>query len=386
MANNFYSPNDKRSLNATRVVFTEADFRNALTQAYALGTKAKFQIRLGKDIYFSSALTIGGSTAANICVDGQGMYSLNFLATTDNPIVNCITIPSINSGSLNVTIKACDIIVDQVTNIFKLESGNQVLLSDLNIESKTNTSQTQCVFLLLNNAENKTIENCTITAGSAGNIVNVFKIDYDTAGTTGCTGLYVTNVKLNEMRDVFHEAKNEGVIWDNCVFENLINAGSELPVTIESDFSNCSFSNIMGFNEFLLDYATGANNHVVTSVGVDTFTGGTANFLTGITGYSSITANSRSVTLNTANPSLTIGTATHIRLTLGASASGSITVVDGVQRGQQLVIECVSNAGTATIPDGSNHQLSAVWNPTAQDTLSLVFNGTVWVETARSVN
>jgi hypothetical protein len=102
----------------------------------------------------------------------------------------------------------------------------------------------------------------------------------------------------------------------------------------------------------------------------------------------SITSTATSTTLNTADPTLSVGDTSYIRLTLGALSSGNITLGDGVHVGQRLVIECVSNSGTAIIPDSTtqNVVLSIAWTPTAEDTLSLIWNGSNWVELARSIN
>lgn len=105
---------------------------------------------------------------------------------------------------------------------------------------------------------------------------------------------------------------------------------------------------------------------------------------------SSIATTPSSTTINAAGATLTVGSTSFIKLTLGASATGNITLSDGVQDGQHLVIKCVSNAGTAIIPDNTaqNVKLSADWNPTADDTLSLIWDSTDsnWTEMARSTN
>ena len=55
--------------------------------------------------------------------------------------------------------------------------------------------------------------------------------------------------------------------------------------------------------------------------------------------------------------------------------------------GQTLILRCAAlTAGTFTLADSGNVALSAAWAPDAGDTLSLVANGVVWYETARSAN
>ncbi len=99
---------------------------------------------------------------------------------------------------------------------------------------------------------------------------------------------------------------------------------------------------------------------------------------------------------DTAGPTITVGNSSYIRLTLGASSSGNITLSDGVRDGQKLCIECISNGGSATLPDNTanNVRLSAAWTPatgapaTPFDTLTLHWNASDgnWIEDSRSMN
>lgn len=96
-----------------------------------------------------------------------------------------------------------------------------------------------------------------------------------------------------------------------------------------------------------------------------------------------------SVTLNAANPILSPGNASYVRITILAGATGNITLdVSAAVVGQVLVLHCIANAGTAVLPDNiaNNVRLTAVWNPIGGQTLTLIFDGTFWVETARANN
>lgn len=97
-----------------------------------------------------------------------------------------------------------------------------------------------------------------------------------------------------------------------------------------------------------------------------------------------------SATLNSADPTLTIGRSSYVRVTFGAGASGNVTLSDGTYHGQRLTLFCVSYAGSATLPDATaqNLKLSAAWTPNADDTLTLVWDATDsnWIEIARSAN
>lgn len=102
----------------------------------------------------------------------------------------------------------------------------------------------------------------------------------------------------------------------------------------------------------------------------------------------SIVSRPTSITLNSASPTLTVGKNTFISLTIGASSSGNVTLSDGNTSGHILVIYVVSKTGTATFLDSvfNNLKLSANWVPDVDDTLTLIYNGSDWVELCRSSN
>lgn len=66
------------------------------------------------------------------------------------------------------------------------------------------------------------------------------------------------------------------------------------------------------------------------------------------------------------------------------SAQGSISISNGVV-GQVLVIQ-KTGAGNATITDGTGYKLTGNWVGDADDTITLIFDGTDWVEISRSLN
>jgi hypothetical protein len=77
-----------------------------------------------------------------------------------------------------------------------------------------------------------------------------------------------------------------------------------------------------------------------------------------------------------------------LRLTLGSSASGSMSIPDGAFPGQMLVIESTSSAGSASIANSTsnNVRLTRDWVPQAFDVLSLFWDAVDgnWVEQTRS--
>lgn len=69
------------------------------------------------------------------------------------------------------------------------------------------------------------------------------------------------------------------------------------------------------------------------------------------------------------------------------AANRTFTITPGYVVGQELVIVFTSGGGTtAQLLDSGNVALSAAWTPILNGTLRLVWTGSVWVETARSVN
>jgi len=69
------------------------------------------------------------------------------------------------------------------------------------------------------------------------------------------------------------------------------------------------------------------------------------------------------------------------------AANRTFTLQPGYVVGQELVIVFTSGAATAAqLLNAGTVALSAAWAPTLNDTLRLVWTGSIWVETARSDN
>lgn len=65
----------------------------------------------------------------------------------------------------------------------------------------------------------------------------------------------------------------------------------------------------------------------------------------------------------------------------------TFTITNGVVTGQMLFLTLVSAASTtADLQDTGNVALSAAWQPTLDDSLTLVWQGSKWVELARADN
>jgi hypothetical protein len=99
------------------------------------------------------------------------------------------------------------------------------------------------------------------------------------------------------------------------------------------------------------------------------------------------------VTLTADNQSVSTSARSYIRLQSDNGTAGNRTFVltQGSYTGQLLAIEWVGTNAGELVDDSAqsvagNHRLLATWTPTQYDTLSLIFNGTDWIERGRSAN
>ncbi len=78
----------------------------------------------------------------------------------------------------------------------------------------------------------------------------------------------------------------------------------------------------------------------------------------------------------------------YVVLSAGSAVTSSATtaIANGAVAGQQLILQGTSNTNTVTIKNSANTALSADCVLGTHDTLSMVWDGSDWVETARSNN
>jgi hypothetical protein len=99
-----------------------------------------------------------------------------------------------------------------------------------------------------------------------------------------------------------------------------------------------------------------------------------------------------SIFIATASPyTITVGNTSYIRLSSNSTANfRNIVLSDGLTIGQVLIIECtaVSPNGVTLVdnPGASNMDLSSNFTMDQNDTITLLWNGTNWLELHRSVN
>ncbi len=86
-----------------------------------------------------------------------------------------------------------------------------------------------------------------------------------------------------------------------------------------------------------------------------------------------------------ATATITVGNRSYVKVSNGAAVS--ILLTDGLQVGQVLIIEN-TDAGTPTLADAANVNVAGagVTFDSADDTVTLIWNGTKWVETSRANN
>ena len=72
--------------------------------------------------------------------------------------------------------------------------------------------------------------------------------------------------------------------------------------------------------------------------------------------------------------------------TAARTSSATTAIEDGLQAGHFLVLQGTSDVNTITIQDGANTAMAGNCILGANDTLTLIWNGTDWVEICRSAN
>ncbi|MFN8361135.1 MAG: hypothetical protein U0264_14570 [Candidatus Kapaibacterium sp.] len=90
----------------------------------------------------------------------------------------------------------------------------------------------------------------------------------------------------------------------------------------------------------------------------------------------------------TTNTAITVGNRTYIRLTNTTGTNWTITLSNGLQDGQLLILQFnYTGAGMLLLNDSGNLNLSGNFQPAfTQSSITLIWDGTSWVETARSLN
>lgn len=100
------------------------------------------------------------------------------------------------------------------------------------------------------------------------------------------------------------------------------------------------------------------------------------------------------VTLAADNQVVNVTTTSYVQLASDSAVAGDRTFLltgTNVTSGAHAILEWTGTNAGELVDDAANSgagnvRLSATWTPTQYDTLSLIFNGTDWIETARATN
>lgn len=198
---------------------------------------------------------------------------------------------------------------------------------------------------------------------AAGAPASLERVSFDRAALEGITQVIAADAA--------------GVVWRDSALTFEEDAGAAVgPVT---------FTGVVALSDGTTSYFV-ASESVLSITAAGLGVGGVDAPQGGFELGSALLLTPRSVTIQSTGATLTPGDRTYLRVTHTSAAGGNITIAPGVA-GQLLVLEFVSVAGTASYADGiGNLVLASGFTPTAGDTLTLIFNGTSWVELSRSVN
>jgi hypothetical protein len=349
-----YPGNDRRQERVRRLAFSEADLRRFIREA-AQGDLSTLK-GVGMTIVLGDAFTVSApivipSTAVGLRIEGRGIPSR--LIPVGSALIDGV-----------FRIEASYVEIDHVVAI--------------------NVRATTTLFLDVRSVEALTVTRCrawvdsffVVPSGSVATNARFLACTHELAGAGGTStwrgdGLYIDD-------------------WRGLGLEILESTGGFI--------GNASILSALTIGSLAGAYHLSG---VAVGSGITTTAGSGGNRLASVIGSRTLHAtdidadaggapDTGSATLNSAGPTLTVGRATYIRVTFGAGSSGNVTLSDGTHHGQRLTLFCVSYAGSATLPDATaqNVKLSAAWTPTADDTLSLVWDATDgnWIETSRSTN
>lgn len=339
-----YSARDTRQQDADRLVTTEDELRNVITDGVANGSMAT--IRLAADIMLSAPVTLPSNAGVGVVIDGGNKWGI---------YAQSASVPCIFRTDGN--------------------NSNPVLLRSLTLGAKANaTFDVPAVF------------------GFTGTFFVVQKLTLRDVKLQDCTALWQAgsnpNINTCQFVGVDPESRTSTPIVITCqpsfcLFESIPGVGATW--TLTNAFSN-TFIECSGIETQVDSLAAqnfgvpGDRNHVFSSSNGRSLLSGSTLFA------GSISTQAKAVTLSGAGPTLTPGDASYVRVTMAAS-SGNITIATGFD-GQLLTIEFLNAAGTAKLTSGAgNVTLQGTVTPAANVVVDLIFDASTnaWVERNRSV-
>jgi hypothetical protein len=372
MATRAFDANAARLLRRATVVYSVDDIRRNITERLADG--APCVLELGANITLTSTLTIP-SALLSFSIDGGGRWTI-FAAASMATLFDCQASPT-TFANLTVNVKAGN----AVSTLFK-PSGSPVILQDLDVDAMLGTA-TRLFTTSSDSASDDTVIMQTCTLRGVENLI------------TGSETSTFVNCRISDVRVTSKSATlvtigagSASPGFDSCRLERIsgaisVSLGSQSRFTIlDSLVGNGTTSTLTTSNSEGTNTIINAHGFISSSTLASDIVIGNDLPVASVP--------SRDVTLNSAAPTLIPGAASYVRVTHGASASGVVTVSGtGAINGRPVVLRFVTVAGTAVYTDGSgNLRLASNFTPTADDTLTLVWDSTtsLWYEIARSVN
>ena len=243
----------------------------------------------------------------------------------------------------------------------------------------------------------------------AGNLANATFVS-DVSGNIGIGTISPTNL--------FHVSINAFVVSSNGKV-GIANASPANLLQVSSNFLNITSTGLVGIGNVTATnlFQVSTNYIVVTangSVGIgnasptNLFQVSSNSLAVSVNGFVGIGDNSpllgldvdgglaiqdsgTIVDITADNQAVTIGNRSYLRLSSnnGTNTNRSFTISNGLRSGQILILEWTHATNEGELQDAGNVRLVNAWpanNNQLNDTLTLIFNGTNWVEISRSAN
>lgn len=353
----FYSPTELKKRQQTPVVRTFAELLAQITLCTQLGVACFVQ--LGCDIFCDRAIVLP-ATLKGLHIVGSGKEKL---IVTQN-LAMLFDVQNGNSSTL----------VNLELNNF-LVSGNPYVLTCL---VGSTSSSTQSISLkivsIITDSQIDYLLGQTILRAQYSLFQNII-LGY--ASNTELIGASMVNDSLfqNIVGNITIAISNShSLTKDNCFVQILVDS-------VSNSYAASGFNYYFGVTGSPLTYDT--SNDVVIS--------GTA-FLPSST-HGQLNLNQTAVSLTADNQTVAITGASYIQLTSDSAVANSrtFTLTGSPSTGQILVLACTNNGNVCDIVDDGGSapnvtRLAGNFAFTGNDTLTLLWDGTAWVELSRSVN
>ncbi len=379
-----YGAQAQRQQARRRLVYSEGDIRRNITRAATTGNVC--DLEQAADIELTAPITIPGT-----------LRSFSLVSQSRFALVQAAALSSI-------------FVIDQEVSLVGIGQVPRSSFTGLRI--RENGKGSAAIFTSSNLSADRSIvvKDMTIEteAGSAwslfANDLNIWKSYFEQVVAEGLGTLELVGAaKLHDSLVTLCADNGSGYV--SCVPTSpncARNVFLQLAITGDID------STAAGGNVFICAQSIGASNVFSASDVVLTTTDSLADALSSLPGWTglgnvspvcrldvngALRLRPTTVALTADNQVVTVGDRSYIRLSSdnATAANRTFVLAQGAGAGHGLTLEWTgTNAGElvddSAVSGGGNHRLSATWTPTQYDTLQLIWNGTDWIETSRSVN